>query len=107
LILSSLISGLLALLIPMAAGPKPLAFTILFISQIVGDMFLTIYFIGELSLRQTITPDRLLGRVNASYEFFVGGVGTLGIFVGGLLGQFIGLRSATAVAAAGISFAFL
>ncbi len=107
LILASLVSGLLALLIPLAAGPKPLAFAILFIGQIVGDLFMTIYLISELSLRQTITPDRLLGRVNASYGFFVGGVSTLGIFVGGLLGQTIGLRPATAVAAVGISMAFL
>ncbi len=107
LILSSLISGLLAWLIPLAIGPKPLAFTFLVIGQVVGDLFMTIYLIGELSLRQMITPDRLLGRVKASYEFFVGGVSTVGILVGGLLGQMIGLRPATAVAAVGNSLAFL
>ncbi len=107
LIIASLISGLLTWLTPLAFGPKPLAFAILFLNQMVGDMFLTMYFIGELSLRQSITPDHLLGRVNASFEFLVGGVGTAGILLGGLVGQAIGLRPALVVAAAGISLPFL
>lgn len=107
LIVASLVSSAFALLIPLADGPALLAAAILLVSQLIGDAFLTIYFIGELSLRQTIAPDRLLGRTNASYEFLVGGVGAAGILVGGLAGQFLGLRPATAVAAAGMIFAFL
>lgn len=107
LIVASFTSGSFALLIPLAAGPPLTAAVILLISQLIGDAFLTIYVIGELSLRQTITPDRLLGRANASFEFLVGGVGAIGILVGGLAGEVLGLRPATAVAALGMIFAFL
>jgi predicted MFS family arabinose efflux permease len=107
LIVASLISSAFALLIPLAGGPALAAAAILLVGQFIGDAFLTIYFIGELSLRQTVTPDRLLGRTNASFEFLVGGVGAAGILVGGLTGQAIGLRPATALAAIGMMFAFL
>jgi MFS family permease len=107
LIMASLVNGALALLIPLAGGPLVLAMGMLFIGQIVGDIFYTLYFIGELSLRQSIIPDSMMGRINASFDFLVGGVGTVGIFTGGLLGNFIGLRPATAVAAVGMMLAFL
>jgi predicted MFS family arabinose efflux permease len=107
LIVASLTSSLLVLLIPLALGPRILAAAILLVSQLIGDAFLTIYTIGERSLRQTVTPSRLLGRVNASYDFVVGGVGAVGILVGGFAGQLLGLRPATAVAAVGMIFTFL
>jgi predicted MFS family arabinose efflux permease len=107
LIVASLVNGALALLIPLAGGPPVLAMGMLFVGQIVGDIFFTLYFIGELSLRQSITPDSMMGRINASFNFLVGGVGTIGILTGGLLGNFIGLRPATAIAAVGMMLAFL
>ena len=107
LILSSLMSGLFTMLIPLAGRSTVQAILILLLSQLVGDAFLAIFFIGDLSLRQSITPNHLLGRVNASYGFLVGGLGTAGILVGGLLGQAIGLRPATVAAAMGIVFSFL
>ncbi len=107
LMISSFIAGLAALLIPLAGGSRWLAIAILMISQLFGDIFLAIYFINELSLRQSITPDHLLGRVNASFEFLVGGLGTIGILIGGLVGEMLGLRPATAVAAIGMSLSVL
>jgi predicted MFS family arabinose efflux permease len=107
LIISNLVAGLFALLIPFAGGPKVLAIGLLFINQIIGDVFFTLYFIGELSLRQIITAESVLGRINASFNFLVGGVGTVGILVGGSLGNVIGIRPATAVAASGMVLAFL
>jgi predicted MFS family arabinose efflux permease len=107
LIVASLVSSAFALLIPLAGGTALLAVSILLTSQLIGDAFLTIYFIDELSLRQSVTPNRLLGRTNASFEFLVGGVGAAGILAGGLIGQAIGLRMAMAVAALGMLFSFL
>jgi MFS family permease len=94
--------GLLCLLIPLAGGPVFLAVTMLIVSQILGDMAQTTYFINALSLQQTVTPDRLLGRTNAAMEVLGRGVGTLGLIVGGALGQVIGLRPTVALAALGI-----
>lgn len=43
------------------------------------------------SLRQRITPDRLLGRVNSAYRLVAWGTMPVGAAVGGLLGQAAGL----------------
>jgi len=43
------------------------------------------------SLRQRITPDHLLGRLNAAYRFFGWGAGPLGALAGGLIAQIFGI----------------
>ncbi|HET7481610.1 MAG TPA: MFS transporter [Actinomycetota bacterium] len=52
------------------------------------------------SLRQSIIPDRLLGRVNSVYRLMGWGTMPLGAALGGLLGRTLGLRSPFFVAAA-------
>lgn len=46
------------------------------------------------SLRQTITPSAVLGRVNASYRTLVTGMTVFGPLVGGILAQWVGTREA-------------
>ena len=58
------------------------------------------------SLRQRITPDHLLGRVNASYRLFAWGIMPVGALLGGLLAEVLGLPAVFVVAAA-ISLAML
>ena len=48
--------------------------------------------VTAISLIQAITPDRMLGRANASRRFVVWGVIPVGGLVGGALGATIGLR---------------
>jgi MFS family permease len=43
------------------------------------------------SLRQRIVPDRLLGRVNASYRLLAWGSQPIGALLGGLIGEWLGL----------------
>ena len=45
------------------------------------------------SLRQRIVPDRLLGRVNASYRLLAWGTMPVGAALGGLVGETFGLRA--------------
>jgi MFS family permease len=58
---------------------------------VVWVMFAAATFTGVLwnvitvSLRQTIIPDRLLGRVNSVYRFFGWGMMPIGLLIGGLL----------------------
>ena len=59
------------------------------------------------SIRQTATPDRLLGRMNAGYRTVVYGAIPLGAIVGGVFGELIGLREALTVAAVGLLLAQL
>jgi len=59
------------------------------------------------SLRQTITPDRLLGRVNATYRTYIYGAVPVGSILGGLLGTLIGLRAALVVGGLGLATGIL
>ncbi|HEU5101381.1 MAG TPA: MFS transporter, partial [Roseiflexaceae bacterium] len=102
----TIVGGLLigsgtSFLIWLAGGWLAAAVPLMMISQLIGDGAGTAAAIDETSLRQTITPDRLLGRVNASMNVLGEGIGTLGLLAGGVLGELIGLRATVAVAALG------
>lgn len=106
LIAMTLLGWISTLLIPLAASLPAIALPLLVISQF-GDMLGTVYFINAISLRQSITPDRLLGRVNASMELLAEGVGPLGALVGGVLGGLIGVQQTLFVAVLGGSLSVL
>ncbi|WP_308016094.1 MFS transporter [Nonomuraea aurantiaca] len=53
-----------------------------------------IYNVGQLTYRQTVTPERMLGRVNATVRFIVWGTMPLGALLGGIVAQHIGVREA-------------
>ena len=57
----------------------------------VGGLSIVLWNVVAVSLRQTITPDRLLGRVNSGYRLLAWGTMPLGAAIGGVLGQFLGL----------------
>ena len=67
----------------------------------------TLFNVNELSLRQQVTPNRLLGRVGAGMQFL--GVGTLplGALLGGVLGEQLGLRAPFLVGCCGMFLAVL
>ncbi len=57
----------------------------------IGGLGIVVWNVVAVSLRQTITPDALLGRVNSGYRLLAWGTMPLGAAIGGLLGQFLGL----------------
>jgi MFS family permease len=85
----------------LAAAPRGAAVPLLALAQFVWSLGAVLYFVNGISLIQTITPDRLLGRVNASRRFAVWGVIPFGNLVGGALGTALGLRPAIWVGAIG------
>jgi hypothetical protein len=64
---------------------------ILSVSQVL-DAAATIQQIAQNSLIQTTAPEHVLGRVNASFQTLQQGAILLGLLIGGLLGEWIGLR---------------
>lgn len=79
-------------LVPLATTVSLLAIALLVGQQLVTDSAATIYDINQVSLRQAITPDSLLGRVNASVRVLELGVTLAATVVAGLLGELVGLR---------------
>lgn len=59
----------------------------------VGGTTIVIWNVITVSLRQRITPDRLLGRVNSGYRLVAWGSMPLGAAAGGFLAQVLGLRA--------------
>jgi MFS family permease len=60
-----------------------------------------VFFINYLSLRQSVTPDRLLGRVTATMISLTVAMAPLGGLAGGWVGDHWGLRSAMLLAGFG------
>ena len=61
-----------------------------------------VYNVAQVSFRQAICPDRLLGRMNASVRFMVFGTAPIGGLLGGVLGEVVGLRATLWIAALGV-----
>ncbi|MFD9959083.1 MFS transporter [Amycolatopsis sp. NPDC058986] len=87
------------LLVPLGAPGWRIALTVTGLA--IGGFGIIVYNVSQVSYRQAICPDRLLGRMNASVRFVVWGTLPLGGLVGGALGELIGLRGAVWVALAG------
>jgi MFS family permease len=66
---------------------------------LVGGITNALWNVVAVSLRQRITPDRILGRINSSYRLVAWGTRPLGAAAGGLLGELLGLRAVFAAAA--------
>jgi MFS family permease len=96
------IYSLLQLAIPLAGGSLAIVIGCYATAQLFGDTALTIFFINEVSLRQTIIPDRLLGRANASIQFLIGAVMLVGPLVAGPAGYLLGLRLTLFIAGLGL-----
>ena len=98
-LVSSLIFGPATLLIAFAPDEHAAAFIVAAIALVgYGG---TLYNVTMISLIQAITPDRILGRANASRRFVVWGVIPLGGVVAGVLAETIGLRETIVVGSLG------
>jgi MFS family permease len=69
------------------------------ISLAVSGVGIVLWNVVTVSLRQRITPDRLLGRMNAAYRLVGWGTMPIGSLLGGVLASWLGLRPAFLVAA--------
>lgn len=75
--------------------------------QFISFIGVVVYNVNQVSLRQAIVPLKLQGRMNATMRFLVWGTIPLGALAGGLLGTFLGLRTAVGIAVLGGSLSFL
>ena len=94
-------AGLLSILVPIAGGPPLVAAAFLFVPQLFGDGLHTVSQIDQLTLRQQVTPPRVLGRVNGTIHVLVEGVGPVGAIAGALIAEAFGIRTALWVSVAG------
>ena len=94
-------------LIPLAHGPRPVPLMFLMVQQLIGDFAFSTFMINELTLRQSVAPEEMLGRVNAAMQLMTRGVFPLSALAGGILATAIGIRPTLSIAVAGIFAATL
>ncbi len=101
LLFALLASAAATLLIPLAGGPMALVLVMMFAAQLVGDGLSSVYAIHETSLRQAVTPDRLLGRARSSVTVLTAALYPLGALVAGALADTLGARVTLLIAVGG------
>ena len=95
---------LIALAIPFAPSGAPMAgLAVLIVTQLLGDSTGVVYQVLASSLRQTILPQEVLGRVAGAFQAAAGGTMLVGALAGGLIAEALGVRQAMFVAAAGLA----
>jgi predicted MFS family arabinose efflux permease len=100
-----LLSWPMLLLVPLAGPGWRVGFAVAGLA--VFGYGVIVYNIAQVSYRQVICPDRLLGRMNASVRFVVWGITPLGGLAGGALGEWTGVRDTLWITAGVGSFAVL
>lgn len=104
---TQLLVGASALALPFAGGGYWTLISIIVASMILWGFAMMTYDINQLSFRQLVTPDALLGRVNASIRFVTWGAAPPGALLGGVLGEALGLRTTLFIGGGGVVCAAL
>jgi len=90
IVLSNVVSSVPLVLVPLAPASFPIPFIVVAFTLV--GFGVVLYNVSAISLTQALTPERLLGRVNASRRFIVWGTIPLGSLTSGALAATIGLR---------------
>lgn len=99
IVVAAFVQGAAFALVPLAPQAAPLPF---FVAAFALETCAApVYNITQISLRQSITPAHLQGRMHATMRFVVWGTLPLGSLLGGWLGHTVGLRATLWVSAVG------
>lgn len=107
LIGATLVQGFSNLLIPFAPGPGLTAILCMAGAQFLGDVSFPVYNVQELTLRQSLAPEDVLGRVNGTMQMLLRGIIPIGALAGGALAQYMGVRRTILASALGVLAASL
>ena len=83
--------ALLVLLVPRHVSVAAIA--IFVVAQLVYGWNVGVLNVNVITLRQVVTPKRVLARMNATYRMVLFGVAPIGMSLGGVLGGAVGLRT--------------
>ena len=104
---AQLLFGVTGLAVPLAVLVPGVALVMIVASEFAQWMAFIVYVVNAVSIRQSITPHRLQGRVSATMRFAIGGAMPIGSLIGGALGTVIGLPWTLVVAELGTLLGFL
>jgi len=84
----------------LAGGPPVVAAITIGVSQALFGFIAPLWDVNANSLRQTVTPERLLGRVSSAFTFVGVGMSPIGALLSGWIGEVAGSRFAMVEATA-------
>jgi MFS family permease len=88
-------------LVPLAAGPKPVVVALLFLAELGSSFGVMLLDVPSAAIIAAIVPDALRARVSGAYMLVNFGTRPLGALAGGLLGATLGLRPTLWIATLG------
>jgi MFS family permease len=101
LVFSMCMIGLGMLAPSFAVGAGIISIALLVLNQLLTDPAWTLHNINELTLRQSLIPNDILGRVNGSQRFLEFAANLIGLFLGGVFGEVFGPRITLMIGAMG------
>src|SRR3977135_4492314 len=104
---ATLLNAFAVALIPLAGGSTITTVAILMTAHFLLAFGIQVHGINLMSLRQAMTPDRLQGRMNASFRVVNVCAMMIGALIAGVLGEAIGLRATLAIGAGGMFLPFV
>jgi predicted MFS family arabinose efflux permease len=102
---SATLFGVFGVAVPLAVFVTEYALPLVVFAEFAQWMMLVVSNVTSGSLRQSLTPDHLLGRVVASDQVLGSGLQPVGAFMGGVLGQIFGVHTALLIGVAGMFLA--
>ena len=106
IIAASVLGGPMSLIAAFAPHGNA-ALLVLAPALLIGSFTNVLYNVTQVSLRQTITPGRIQGRMNSVMRFIVWGTIPLGALLGGALGTYVGLKETLIIGGIGCCLPFL
>jgi MFS family permease len=102
---SAVALGVASAALPLAGMFPAAALPLLIGGQFLKSFLVLVYNITQVTMRQRLTPPRLLGRMNASIRFVVWGVMPIASLIAGILGTTIGVLPTMWIGALGVLLA--
>jgi MFS family permease len=99
--------GVSGLTVPMAVLVPAIALPMIVASEVLQWFAILVFSVNAVTVRQSISPPQMLGRVNGSMRVLTFGLRTVASLLGGLLGSRIGLPATLVVGAFGMLISFL
>lgn len=105
LVWAAVAQGAFGVTVPLAIIVPDYALPLVVFAEFMQWLWLVVFFITVLSLRQSITPNRLQGRVAASNQVLTSGMAPAGSFLGGVIGTLFSVQAALLAGIAGMFLA--
>ncbi|MEU7428123.1 MFS transporter [Streptomyces sp. NPDC040750] len=86
-------ASLAPVILPLAAGPDLVTVALCSFSFVVYGFGLTVFNVFSVLIRQRTAPQELLGQVTAAFRAVAFGTIWMGAILGGMAGQYLGLRA--------------